>query len=74
MEYKGDASRVAPDIIEVHIRGPKCHDLTVVDLPGIVWSVGTEECVGFVTDINELIQTYLNNEYCIYRNNLNLNS
>lgn len=56
---------VARDIVSVRVEGPKCEDLTVVDLPGIVRSRGKDESENIVTDIRALIEDYLRNPRCV---------
>ena len=56
---------VAFDVIEVHVYGPDCLDLTLVDLPGIVRTVGKDESKDLVGDIKRLIDSYLVNPRCV---------
>ena len=56
---------VATDIVQVEISGPGCENLTVVDLPGIVRTVGKGESATLGDDIDDLIQMYLKNSRCI---------
>ena len=58
-------SEVARDVVEVYVYGPDCVDLTLVDLPGIVRSVGKQESDTLVTDIKNLIDESLQNERCV---------
>lgn len=58
-------TEVARDIVEVNVYGPDCLDLTLIDLPGIVRSVGKEENQSLITDIKNLINDYLYNERCV---------
>jgi interferon-induced GTP-binding protein Mx1 len=56
---------VASDVVEVDVYGPDCLSLTLVDLPGIVRSVGKNESKSIVEDIKTLIEGYLTNERCM---------
>jgi GTPase SAR1 family protein len=56
---------VAQDIIEIEIRSSDSVDLTLIDLPGIVRSVGKGESESLVQDIAHLINEFLRNERCI---------
>lgn len=57
--------QVARDIVEIGVWGPDLTDLTLIDLPGIVRTVGTGEDESIISDINELIKEFLMNERCI---------
>eukprot|EP00545_Synedropsis_sp_CCMP1620_P004859 CAMPEP_0119011730 /NCGR_PEP_ID=MMETSP1176-20130426/5852_1 /TAXON_ID=265551 /ORGANISM="Synedropsis recta cf, Strain CCMP1620" /LENGTH=777 /DNA_ID=CAMNT_0006964587 /DNA_START=314 /DNA_END=2647 /DNA_ORIENTATION=+ len=57
--------QVASDVIQVHVFGPHCMDLTLVDLPGMAQARGTEESESLVPDLTHLIQTYLSNPRCV---------
>ena len=56
---------VARDIIEVNVSGPDFVDLTLVDLPGIVRTLGTDDDEDLVQDIKTLIDDYITNERCV---------
>ena len=56
---------VADDIVVVKIGGPGYHDLTLIDLPGIVRSVGDKENQSLVNEVAELTKSYLDNERCV---------
>ena len=56
---------VARDIIKIDVNGPDCTDLTLIDLPGIVRSIGKNESKDLIDDINNLIADFLRNERCI---------
>ena len=56
---------VAFDVIEVNVYGPECIDLTLIDLPGIVRTVGKNETKGLIDDIKMLIDSYLSNPRCV---------
>ena len=56
---------VAPDIIEINVSSPDAADLTLIDLPGIVRSVGKGESESLVKEIEQLIDEFLRNERCI---------
>jgi GTP-binding protein EngB required for normal cell division len=56
---------VASDVVHVHVFGPSCHDLTLIDLPGIVRSHGFDESPTLMEDVEHLMETYLNNTRCI---------
>ena len=56
---------VARDIVSVDMRGPHCSDLTLIDLPGIVRTVGKEESATLADDIQSLMNDYLANERCV---------
>lgn len=42
---------MAKDIVEVEMNGADLPDLTLIDLPGIVRSVGKDEDISLVDDI-----------------------
>ena len=56
---------VAQDIIEVSVAGQQCVDPTLIDLPGIVRTVGTGERESPASVILLLINKVLRNERCI---------
>jgi hypothetical protein len=56
---------VARDVVSVKVAGPKCEDLTLIDLPGIVRSRGAGESETLAEDIQSLIDDYLKNPRCI---------
>lgn len=56
---------VASDVVHVHVYSPSCHDLTLIDLPGIVRSHGIDEAPTLMEDIEHLMDTYLHNTRCI---------
>eukprot|EP01040_Poterioochromonas_malhamensis_P005984 gene5984-6431_t len=56
---------VAFDVINVTIGTPDGFDLTLIDLPGFVRSVGRDESTSIIDDIQALNQEYLDNERCI---------
>ncbi len=58
--------QVAPDIVEIELFGPDCVDLTLVDLPGIVRTVGKDEKESLIKEINDIIKEFLKNERCIF--------
>jgi hypothetical protein len=62
---KCTGKEVAHDIVNVNVYAPNCHDLTLIDLPGIVCSRGENEGQSLVVDINSLIEDYLNNTRCV---------
>lgn len=55
----------ASDIIEIEVYGPSCVNLTLIDLPGIVRSVGDGDSESLIDEIRTLINHYLNNPRCI---------
>ena len=57
--------QVAPDIVEIEVFGPDCVDLTLIDLPGIVRTVGKDEKETLIQEINNIIKEFLINERCI---------
>ena len=57
--------QVAFDIIEISVQGEDCVDVTVIDLPGIVRSIGKDETASLITDINLLINSFLINDRCV---------
>jgi len=59
------AKEVACDVVHVHVFGPSCHDLTLIDLPGIVRSHGVDESPTLMEDVEHLMETYLHNSRCI---------
>jgi hypothetical protein len=56
---------VAHDIIEVWLYSPNMNDLTLIDLPGSVRSVGRDEDASLIEDIHNLNRTFLINERCV---------
>jgi GTPase SAR1 family protein len=56
---------VARDCVHVNVFAPHCHDLTLIDLPGIVRSRGEGESASIVEDIDGLIQDNLSNSRCM---------
>jgi hypothetical protein len=52
---------VARNIVRVNVAGPDCKDLTLIDLPGIVRSVGVVESATLAKDSKCLIDDYLGN-------------
>jgi GTPase Era involved in 16S rRNA processing len=56
---------VARDCVIVNVFSPDCHDLTLIDLPGIVRSRGENEGATIVQDIKSLINDYLANSRCV---------
>lgn len=56
---------VAFDVVEVNVYGPECTDLTLIDLPGIVRTVGKNETKRLIDDIKQLIDSYLSNPRCV---------
>jgi len=56
---------VARDIVCVEVEGPHCENLTLIDLPGIVRSIGVGESADLAEDIQALMRDYLNNERCV---------
>lgn len=56
---------VAPDIVEVSISSDTCEDVTVIDLPGIVRTVGKDEPESIIGDVRNMINEYLVNTRCI---------
>ncbi len=51
--------------MEVEIFGKEFTDLTLIDLPGIVRSVGDNEDVSIIQEIQNIIQDFLKNERCV---------
>ena len=62
---KTTGKEVADDIVVVKIGGPGYHDLTLIDLPGIVRSVGDKENQSLVNEVAALTKSYLDNERCV---------
>eukprot|EP01041_Mallomonas_annulata_P007538 gene7538-15439_t len=56
---------VAFDVVEVELKKPDSFDVTLIDLPGFVRSVGRGEDPRIVNDIKELCKEYLDNPRCI---------
>jgi len=56
---------VARDVIEVNVYGPTCADLTLIDLPGIVRSLGKDDAPSLIEDIKSLTSDYLTNKRCV---------
>jgi len=62
---KASSRQVARDIITVRICDPDAYDLTLIDLPGFVRSIGKGEDASIVEDIRSLCDEYLENRRCI---------
>ena len=62
---KATGKEVADDIVVVKIGGPGYHDLTLIDLPGIVRSVGDQENQSLVDEVAALTNSYLDNDRCV---------
>ncbi len=62
---KCTGKEVARDKVHVHVSGPTCEDLTLIDLPGIVRSRGEGESKTIVQDIEALMGEYLKNQRCV---------
>jgi hypothetical protein len=56
---------VSSDIVEVDCRDPEGVELTLIDLPGIVRTVGMGEDEDLGINIEALMQEYLYNERCV---------
>eukprot|EP01041_Mallomonas_annulata_P004805 gene4805-9581_t len=56
---------VAFDVVEVELKKPGSFDVTLIDLPGFVRSVGKGEDLRIVNDIKELCREYLDNPRCV---------
>ena len=56
---------VVHDVVEVNVAGPNQTDLTVVDLPGIVRTVSSEEDANLPERVNTLLEKYLKNDRCV---------
>ena len=56
---------VARDIVSVDMAGPHCEDLTLIDLPGIVRSIGKDDSTTLSESIQSLLQDYLKNPRCV---------
>lgn len=54
--------QVARDLVSVEIEGPHCENLTLIDLPGIVRSLGKDESESIREDIQSLMMDYLQNK------------
>eukprot|EP01032_Pedospumella_encystans_P012682 gene12682-14655_t len=55
---------VVSDMIEVNVYGPECVNLTLIDLPGIVGTVGKEETERLIHETKKLIESYLSDPRC----------
>lgn len=55
---------VVSDMIEVNVYGPECVNLTLVDLPGIMGTVGKEETERLIAETKKLIESYLSDPRC----------
>jgi interferon-induced GTP-binding protein Mx1 len=62
---RASGMELAPDIVEISVRGPNVMDLTVIDLPGLVRSADKDENKSLVGDTAKLVDEYLRNERCI---------
>ena len=56
---------VARDLVSVEIEAPHCENLTLIDLPGIVRTLGKDEKESIREDIESLMIHYLENERCV---------
>ena len=56
---------VAHDVIHVRVQGPDYRDLTLLDLPGRVRSTAQQESATLVSDVETLLQSYLENPRCM---------
>lgn len=62
---RSSKKEVARDVVIVDVRGPHYENLTLIDLPGIVRTVGKEESQTLAGDIQSLLNDYLANPLCI---------
>ena len=62
---KVSGKEVARDVVSVKLAGPRCEDLTLIDLPGIVRSTGKGESETLSQEIQALINAYLDNSRCV---------
>ena len=62
---EASGKEVSKDIIEVNFYGSNCSDLTLIDLPGTVRTVGKDESESIIEDIQLLIKDYLINDRCV---------
>lgn len=51
-------------MIEVNVYGPECVNLTLIDLPGIMCTVGKEETARLIEETKKLIESYLSDPRC----------
>jgi GTP-binding protein EngB required for normal cell division len=56
---------VAPDVVSLTVQGPDCHDLTLIDLPGLVRSKAQDESETLAEDVDRLMDDYLRNNRCV---------
>lgn len=56
---------VAPDVVSLTVQGPDCHDLTLIDLPGLVRSKAHDESETLAEDVEKLMNDYLLNKRCV---------
>jgi GTPase SAR1 family protein len=56
---------VAPDVVALTVQGPDCHDLTLIDLPGLVRSSANDESETLAEDVDRLMNDYLLNKRCV---------
>ncbi len=54
--------QISSDVIEVELYGPKFPDITLIDLPGIVRTVGKGEDERIIEEIMTMNMKYLKNE------------
>jgi interferon-induced GTP-binding protein Mx1 len=57
--------QVAPDIVSLTVQGPDCSDLTLIDLPGLVRSKGSDESETLKEDVDTLMNDFLQNSRCV---------
>ena len=56
---------IASDVITLHVRGPDCTDLSLLDLPGLVYTRATNESDHIIQDVHAVLDEYLRNKRCI---------
>ncbi|KDO26501.1 hypothetical protein SPRG_07904 [Saprolegnia parasitica CBS 223.65] len=60
-----EGQSISDDWIEIALEGPALPDLTLVDLPGLIRTVGDDEDVGMIARVRALVQRFLHQERTI---------
>ncbi|EQC26224.1 hypothetical protein SDRG_15960 [Saprolegnia diclina VS20] len=60
-----EGQSISDDWIEITLQGPMLPDLTLVDLPGLIRTVGDDEDVGMIARVRALVQRFLQQERTI---------
>ena len=58
---KGGGTKFSRNVVCIEIESGDCHDLSIVDLPGLIESSDTKEDEIYITLIHDLVRSYLSN-------------